>query len=61
MAIIIAIAALDLKTPRHERLAMESYLFSLHSLRVRLANAPNAGNEDALLATTIHLCIFEVR
>lgn len=60
MAVIIAIAAFDMKTRHYERLAMESYRLSLHNLRVRIGRAPNAGNDDALLATTIFLCVFEV-
>ncbi|KAJ9417925.1 hypothetical protein QL093DRAFT_2591373 [Fusarium oxysporum] len=49
---IIAVAAFDKETPRYDRLAMESYQSSLHNLRARIARAANAGNDDALLATT---------
>ncbi|PCD28580.1 hypothetical protein AU210_011139 [Fusarium oxysporum f. sp. radicis-cucumerinum] len=59
MAVIIAVAAFDKETPRYDRLAMESYQFSLHNLRTRIARAANAGNDDALLATTVFLCVFE--
>lgn len=57
MAIMVAIAAADLG---RGELAMDRYLCSLRSLQVRLADAPNVGNEDGLLATTISLCVFEV-
>ncbi|EGU84579.1 hypothetical protein FOXB_04896 [Fusarium oxysporum f. sp. conglutinans Fo5176] len=59
MAVIIAVAAFDKETPRYDRLTMESYQFSLHNLRARIARAANAGNDDALIATTVFLCMFE--
>ncbi|RMJ29097.1 hypothetical protein PHISP_00040 [Aspergillus sp. HF37] len=61
MAIMIAIAALDLGTPAHNQVAMEGYLYSLRSLQDRMNHDSNAGSEDGLLATTICLCVFEVR
>lgn len=57
MAVMVAIAAADLG---RGELAMDRYLCSLRSLQDRLADAPDAGNEDGLLATTISLCLFEV-
>jgi hypothetical protein len=57
MTIMVAIAAADLG---RVELAMDRYLCSLRNLQDRLAAAPNAGNEDGLLATTISLCVFEV-
>jgi hypothetical protein len=56
-AIMLAIAAVDLG---REALAMDRYLYSLHSLQEHLAGATDAGNEDGILATTILLCVFEV-
>lgn len=61
MAIMIAIAALDLDTPANNQVAMEGYLYALRSLQDRMNHDSNAGNEDGLLATTICLCVFEVR
>jgi hypothetical protein len=58
MAIMIAIAALDLGD---DVLAMQHYLDSLRSLQDCIIDAPGTGNEDGLLATTICLCVFEVR
>lgn len=57
MAIIIAIAALDIG---NDALAMQHYLCSLRSLQGRIIAASGTGNEDGLLATTICLCVFEV-
>jgi hypothetical protein len=57
MAIMIAIAALDLGD---DALAMQHYLDSLRSLQGCIIDAPGTGNEDGLLATTICLCVFEV-
>ena len=57
MAVLIAIAAVDLG---NAEVAMDRYLYSLRSLQDRIADAPDAGNEDGLLATTICLCVFEV-
>ncbi|KZN87939.1 hypothetical protein EN45_065020 [Penicillium chrysogenum] len=56
MAIMIAIAALDLGD---DVLAMQHYLDSLRSLQDCIIDAPGTGNEDGLLATTICLCVFE--
>ncbi|CAG8899764.1 unnamed protein product [Penicillium egyptiacum] len=56
MAIMIAIAALDLG---NDALAMQHYLHSLRSLQGCIIGAPGTGNEDGLLATTICLCVFE--
>lgn len=57
MAIMLAIAALDLG---REALAIDRYLDSLRSLQENLAEATDAHNEDGILATTIFLCVFEV-
>lgn len=57
LAVLTAIAAVDL---RKDDAAMEHYLYSLRSLQDRMTEAPDAGNEDGLLATTICLCVFEV-
>jgi hypothetical protein len=57
MAIMVAIAAADLG---RRELAMDRYLCSLRTLQDNLADAPGAGNEDGILATTISLCVFEV-
>lgn len=57
MAIMIAIAALDIG---NDTLAMQHYLHSLRSLQGCIIGAPGTGNEDGLLATTICLCVFEV-
>ncbi|KAF7627730.1 hypothetical protein COH20_008886 [Aspergillus flavus] len=56
MAIMIGIAAVYRED---ETLALESYLFSLHGLRSRMAHAVDAANEDAILASTILLCVME--
>ena len=61
MGAMVAIAALDMDTPYHVCFAEKNYLLSLQSLRNRLAGTPNAGVEDAVLATTITLCVLEVR
>ena len=57
MAIMIAIAAVD---TGQDALAMDRYLYSLRTLQDRIAVAADAGNEDAFLATTVCLCVFEV-
>lgn len=56
MAIMIGIAAVYVQD---EKLALESYLFSLHGLRSRMAHCADAANEDAILASTILLCVME--
>ncbi|KAE8136432.1 hypothetical protein BDV38DRAFT_272031 [Aspergillus pseudotamarii] len=56
MAIMIGITAVHLQ---NEKLALESYLFSLHGLRSRMAHCVDAANEDAILASTILLCVME--
>ncbi|KAE8382659.1 hypothetical protein BDV26DRAFT_288223 [Aspergillus bertholletiae] len=53
MAIMIGIAAVHLDD---ERLALESYLFSLHGLRSHMAHCADAAKEDAILASTILFC-----
>ncbi|OGM50925.1 hypothetical protein ABOM_000715 [Aspergillus bombycis] len=53
MAIMIGIAAVYLED---EQLALESYLFSLHGLRSRMAHCADAAREDTILASTILLC-----
>lgn len=61
MGAMVAIAALDMGTPYHVCFAEKNYLLSLQSLWNQLAGNPNAGMEDAVLATTITLCVLEVR
>ncbi|KAL4896554.1 hypothetical protein BDV59DRAFT_108693 [Aspergillus ambiguus] len=61
MGAIIAIAAMkEMEESRGDvRLAVESYLFTIESLRKGIADGKYFGNEDWLLATTILLCVFE--
>lgn len=60
MAVMVAIAALDLDTACHYQAAMESYLFSLRCLQDCMRDSLDGKNADGLLATTICLCVFEV-
>lgn len=61
MNAMVAIAALDKATDDyHNRLAVESYVLSISSLRSRIARAQGVTDQDGLLATTICLCVFEV-
>ncbi|KAJ5833377.1 hypothetical protein N7474_001688, partial [Penicillium riverlandense] len=56
MAVLLAMAAADLGK---DAVATARYLYTLRSLQDRMADAPDAGNEDGLLATAIFLCLFE--
>jgi hypothetical protein len=58
MAIMIAIAAVDLG---NDILATQHYLRSLRSLQACIIGALDTEKEDGLLATTICICVFEVR
>lgn len=63
MGALIAIAGMRMssQSPSLQLLALQSYLFSISSLKTGIMEGRYAGTEDWLLATTTCLCVFEVR
>ncbi len=63
MGALIAIAGMRMssQSPGLQLLALQSYLFSISSLKTGIMEGRYAGTEDWLLATTTCLCVFEVR
>lgn len=62
MGALIAIAGMRMssQSPILQSLALQSYLFSISSLKTGIMEGRYVGTEDWLLATTTCLCVFEV-